>query len=446
VGSPFLTFEETASRGEGVNPVCMAIMPMTLDRVGVETPSEDDRPTLVTSVQRAFDLFQPTLCFRGSAGDQSPPIEIQYRFRCLDDFEPERLRAHQPPLRSEPYMRNDLADLQDYMASLRRLRRWWQSESAQNVWSNPGRRKRFISALARLRHDLQETEANAQAVHSAFETMPASGLMVHSAAALLAQLDDPLRGEDTHETAAARIQAQISRSEEACDNLLGQAFEQVRAIERSYRTISLFLLNAASMEDQARPPAELWILNCDASAMTNPRSSRAFAATERFLRDKNDSFSFQGHVCTLAVPAALERSTRECLEEVANRYGAVLISQIGSESTVTAIRQNFRVGRTYGFVKFVDPQDFRHVLAVGSLQLRPPHWFEHGGDVQEGLLGSSSVVLAAVLARIERKKSPLGEVFRSPILGCDKSVPSFGVGDFNHYGVERQLVIPVRGG
>jgi hypothetical protein len=425
-------------------PVCMVIMPMTFDRVGVEAASEDEDPILVTSVQEAFDQFQPRLSFRGSAGRENMPIRIERSFRCLDDFEPERLRTHQPLNGRDSCSRNDLADLQDHMNRLRRLRNWWQTGPVREAWSDSEVRKRTISRLTQLRNDLQQAEASARAVGEALGGIPWVGHPNQSAVALLAQLDDPLQQEDTHEAGTSKIQAQISRVGQTCDDILEQVFEHVRPVERSYRDVALFFMNAGNAEDRGGTSAQLWILNCDASAMKDRYSAYALAATEHFLRHRNDNLKYQGQVSTLVVPGTVQRPIRERLEEVTERWGVVLVGHIGDEKTIDAIRQNCRAGQKYEFVKFAGDHSLQPVFTVGSLQLRPPHWFEHGVAVEDGLVGTPSLVLAGSLARIERESLPIGEVFLWPILGCDKSVPSFGVGDFDHYGIERQLLTPVR--
>ena len=249
---------------------------------------------------------------------------------------------------------------------------------------------------------------------------------------------------DTPEQVDAKIRAQLSRAQEMSEDLVRQIFEKVRPIERSYRAVSLFFLNAGTAEDQPEPPAELFILNCDSSAIREGQPSKTLKSAELFLQARNDRFEFRGQVSTLAVPTAVPAAARESLQDMAEKWGVLLLCQIGDERSVDAVKNNLRIGRKYEVLLRPESRDIQPLFTVGSLAVRGPHPFEQGFEAEDGLLVPPTLALAGILARMERERLPVGEVFLFPILGCNTSLPCFALGDLDQFGLEHQLLISVR--
>lgn len=137
------------------------MMPMTLDRVGFDVESENEAPTLVESVEDAFQQFEPKLAFRGHAGEEETEFRADFQFRNLKDFTPENLQKRQEIRTVDEYgdervevMRNDIADLKDKIDLLYRLKDRWRLPAVRRAWANPRQRKDIIEALGRLKHEL----------------------------------------------------------------------------------------------------------------------------------------------------------------------------------------------------------------------------------------------------------------------------------------------------
>jgi type VI secretion system protein ImpB len=126
----------------------LAVLPMTLDRVGQEAP-EDEVPTRVSSLAEAFDAFQPKLDFRAQLGEEATEFVAELEFRSLKDFEPGRVRSR------EPGRRNDLADLQSRIDLLHRMRERFTLLAVKRAWDNDAQRQEIIAALAELQANLR---------------------------------------------------------------------------------------------------------------------------------------------------------------------------------------------------------------------------------------------------------------------------------------------------
>ena len=141
---------------------CAAAMPMTLDRVGKETASENEEPTKVEDVNHAFAQFQPKLNFKGYAGENETEFKAEFRFSNIKDFDPVNLQRRQE-IRVEgaetTYLRNDIADLKANIDLLYRLKDRWKLPTVRRAWSNEQQRQEIISALSQLRSELQKVAA-----------------------------------------------------------------------------------------------------------------------------------------------------------------------------------------------------------------------------------------------------------------------------------------------
>ncbi len=139
------------------------MMPMTLERVGQELGAEDEAPTEVESVNDAFQKFKPDLKFKGYAGKEETEFKADLRFRNVKDFTPENLQKRQEIRTTDEFgdehvevLQNDIADLKDKIDLLYRLKDRWRLPAVRRAWSNPGQRKEIISALGRLKEELNK--------------------------------------------------------------------------------------------------------------------------------------------------------------------------------------------------------------------------------------------------------------------------------------------------
>jgi len=138
---------------------CAAVMPMTLDRVGKETASEEEAPVKIEDVNDAFTKFEPKLSFKGNAGPNETEFKAEFRFRNIKDFHPDNLQKRQEVKNANgevEYLRNDIADLKSNIDLLYRLKDRWKLPTVRRAWSNETQRKEIIAALNRLRGELQK--------------------------------------------------------------------------------------------------------------------------------------------------------------------------------------------------------------------------------------------------------------------------------------------------
>jgi type VI secretion system protein ImpB len=141
---------------------CAVMMPMTLDRVGKEAASENEELTKVEDVNDAFTKFQPKLTFKGYAGPEEAEVKAEFRFRSVKDFDPDSLQKRQEVKNAAgkaEYLRNDIADLKANIDLLYRLKDRWKLPTVRRAWSNEAQRKEIISALGRLKGELQKVAA-----------------------------------------------------------------------------------------------------------------------------------------------------------------------------------------------------------------------------------------------------------------------------------------------
>jgi len=141
---------------------CAVMMPMTLDRVGKEATSENEELTKVEDPNDAFAKFQPALNFKGHAGAEDTEFKAEFRFRTIKDFDPEALQKRQEVKNSSggtEYLRNDIADLKSNIDLLYRLKDRWKLPAVRRAWGNEAQRKEIVSALGRLKSELQKVAA-----------------------------------------------------------------------------------------------------------------------------------------------------------------------------------------------------------------------------------------------------------------------------------------------
>jgi predicted component of type VI protein secretion system len=138
------------------------MMPVTLERVGKEAASENEDLTKVEDLNDAFAKFQPKLKFKGYAGPEETEFKADFRFRSIKDFDPENLQKRQEIKNAAgetEYLRNDIADLKANIDLLYRLKDRWKLPTVRRAWGNEGQRKEIVSALGRLKGELQKFAA-----------------------------------------------------------------------------------------------------------------------------------------------------------------------------------------------------------------------------------------------------------------------------------------------
>jgi len=128
----------------------LAVLPVTLERMGKEVVDEDEEPVRVDSVNDAFEKFKPSIHFETQAGAEATEFVADFEFRSLKDFSPENIQKRVPG------QRNDIADLKNVIDLLYRMKDRWALPSVKRAWSNPAQRKQILAALARLRGELEK--------------------------------------------------------------------------------------------------------------------------------------------------------------------------------------------------------------------------------------------------------------------------------------------------
>ena len=128
----------------------LAILPTTLERVGKEVEDEDEQPVKIDSVNDAFEKFKPSLRFETWAGEEATEVVAELEFHSLKDFAPEKIQKRVPG------KRNDIADLQNTINLLYRLKDRWSLPPVRRAWNEPQLRKQIVAALASLRTELEK--------------------------------------------------------------------------------------------------------------------------------------------------------------------------------------------------------------------------------------------------------------------------------------------------
>ena len=128
----------------------LAVIPVTLERMGREVVDEDEEPVRVDSADDAFRKFKPSIHFETRAGEEETEFVADIEFRTLKDFSPENIQKRVPG------QRNDIADLKNVIDLLYRMKDRWSLPSVKRAWANPAQRKQILAALARLRVELEK--------------------------------------------------------------------------------------------------------------------------------------------------------------------------------------------------------------------------------------------------------------------------------------------------
>src|SRR5215472_10620418 len=270
-----------------------------------------------------------------------------------------------------------------------------------------------------------------------------------SAKEFLSQLLDLttlLRSDDSYDATLQKMQRQIDKAEAIRDSLLEQIFKQVRPIERSYRELMLFFENSKVPDGKVRKPVQIFVFNADAKAMKDVFSMN-IAALESFCRNRNDNFNFRDDICNMVVPGYLPQPVREKLEDIANTWGMLLVTDIDDERSFRNVERNFLPGGKYEFMKRPEDRAASDVVMMGYLQLRPKHWFEKEVDGGDDLYGPPSLVFAGAVARTDDAQGlaqgPVGSRF-GQVTGAEKCRIEPLIGEMEHISMERQLIPIIR--
>lgn len=270
-----------------------------------------------------------------------------------------------------------------------------------------------------------------------------------SAKEFLSQLMDItslLSEEDTFDQTLAKLQGQIDKAESIRDELLEQIFQQVRPIERSYRQLATFFENTKVYDGKMRKPVELYVWNADPKEMHDVYSM-SVAAIENFCKKRNDNFNFRDDICNLVVPGWINQSVREKLENIANQWGMLLITDIDDEKSFQNVERNFRPGGKYEFLKRPEDRAAADVVMMGYLQLRPKHWFEKKVDNGDDLYAPPSLAFAGAVARTDDSaglaQGPIGSRF-GQVSGPEKARIEPLISEMEHISMERQLIPIIR--
>ncbi len=258
-----------------------------------------------------------------------------------------------------------------------------------------------------------------------------------------------LRATDGHEQALARLDCAIEAAERVRDQVLGELYEQIRPLERSYRLLNLFFDNAEVRDQVQRPPVEFYLFNADTSAILNDVGSSTIAAVDEFVQSRNDSFNFRQFICNLVVPGYVPDRVRVRLEEIAGQWGMLLVGDLRDEPSFRALSDQFRTdGGAYEFLKRAEDRAAADVVVAGWVKLRDRHWFEDGeGDAD--LYGPASLLFAGALARTDRTsgggiaQGPVGMIF-GQLRGAERARIEPRISQMEHLSMERQIVTIIR--
>lgn len=261
-----------------------------------------------------------------------------------------------------------------------------------------------------------------------------------------------LSADDSYDQALKKLDAQLKSLESTRDEVLKQIYEKIRPIERSYREIQLFFENAEVRDSVQRPPVEFFIFNADTRAVTSDVNSSTVQAVDEFVQSRNDSFNFRQFICNMVLPGYVPDNVRKRFEDMANKWGMLLIGDLKDELSFKSLSDQFRTdGGAYEFLKRPEDRAAADVVIAGFVKLRDKHWFEAADDDSENadLYGPSSLLFAGSLARTDRTtgggiaQGPVGMIF-GQIRGPEKARIEPRISQMEHLSMERQVVTIIR--
>jgi len=266
------------------------------------------------------------------------------------------------------------------------------------------------------------------------------------------KLSTLLSDSDSHADALAKLDARIKALETTRDKVLGDLFEQIRPIERSYRSLQLFFENADVRDAVQRPPVEFYIFNADTNVIKKDVDSSTIVAVDEFVQSRNDSFNFRQFICNMVVPGYVPDNVRRRFEDIANKWGMLLIGDLKDEPNFRVLQDQFRTdGGAYEFLKRPEDRAAADVVIAGFVKMRDKHWFERPESHTEDadLYSPASMLFAGCLARTDRTtgggiaQGPVGMIF-GKVRGIERARVEPRISQMENLTMQRQVVTIIR--
>ncbi|HEX2095263.1 MAG TPA: hypothetical protein VHG28_22900 [Longimicrobiaceae bacterium] len=268
----------------------------------------------------------------------------------------------------------------------------------------------------------------------------------------VASLSSLLSEADSYEQALGKLDSAIEQAEGVRDQVLSEIYKKIRPIERSYRQLQLFFENADVRDNVQRPPVEFYIFNADSQSIRSDVDSTTIAAVDDFVQSRNDSFNFRQFICNLVVPGYIPDHVRKRFEDIANKWGMLLVGDLRDERNFRQLSDQFRTdGGAYEFLKRPEDKAAADVVLAGYIKLRDRHWFE---EVEDGaddadLYAPGSLLFAGALARTDRTtgggiaQGPVGMIF-GKVRGVERARIEPRISQMEHLSMERQIITIIR--
>lgn len=319
------------------------------------------------------------------------------------------------------------------------------------------------SVLTRTTHDIIGKRAAGKAIEEIFNVIhpaPSRTALGDIFTAESAQqfftrvgkLTSLLADSDNHAEALAKLDARIAALETTRDKVLADLFEQIRPIERSYRSLQLFFENSDVRDAVQRPPVEFYIFNADSNVIKKDVDSSTIVAVDEFVQSRNDSFNFRQFICNMVVPGYVPDNVRRRFEDIANKWGMLLIGDLKDEPNFRVLQDQFRTdGGAYEFLKRPEDRAAADVVIAGFVKMRDKHWFErpeaHTDDAD--LYSPASMLFAGCLARTDRTtgggiaQGPVGMIF-GKVRGIERARVEPRISQMENLTMQRQVVTIIR--
>jgi hypothetical protein len=257
---------------------------------------------------------------------------------------------------------------------------------------------------------------------------------------------------DSHADALKKLDAEIAKLEKVRDEVLAELYEKIRPVERSYRQLHLFFENCDVRDAVQRPPVEFFIFNADTAAIKSDVDSSTIVAIDEFVQSRNDTFNFRQFICNFVMPGYVPDNVRKRMEDIADKWGMLLIGDLKDEKNFRALSDQFRTdGGAYEFLKRPENKAAADVVIAGYVKLRDKHWFERadGASDDADLFGPASMLFAGSLARTDRMtgggiaQGPVGMIF-GKIRGIEKARIEPRISQMEQLSMEKQVVSIIR--
>ena len=252
----------------------------------------------------------------------------------------------------------------------------------------------------------------------------------------------------------ASLDAAIEQAEGVRDQVLAELYRAIRPVERSYRLVQLFFENAEVRDTMQRPPVEFYVFNADSRAIRTDTDSSTVVAVDEFVQSRNDSFNFRQFICNFVVPGYINDRVRKRFEDMANKWGMLLIGDLKDEPSFRVLSDQFRTdGGAYEFLRRPEDKAAADVVLAGYAKLRDRHWFEEpDGDSptdDADLYAPPSLLFAGALARTDRTvgggiaQGPVGMIF-GKLRGVERARVEPRISQMEHLTMERQVITIIR--